>query len=313
MIKKTLSHFDRVQKRAIVPAVEIQGLQKLFSLRWQKKSLIALEELDLEVQRGEIFGLLGPNGSGKSTTMKLMLGLLYPTKGQIKIFGHTAGTMQAKKSIGFLPENPYFPQFLTGEEMLRYFGELCGLHGKKLHERIRNLFELVDLKHAAQRRIRTYSKGMLQRIGLAQALLHEPELLLLDEPTAGVDPIGSRRIRDLMIKLKEQGKTIIFSSHLLEQVEDIVDRVVILERGRKLRYGRLNDMLTNHQDYVMRLHGLSEAKIQEVKDLLQQKLDCSVTCEPSHESLESFFINLLGRDKSDLDKPLKHKGKSKSK
>ena len=183
---------------------------------WFRGRVLALEGLDMEVQRGEVFGLLGPNGSGKSTAMKMILGLLRPTSGRAEVCGFHAGTIAARRQIGFLPENPYFPNFLSGMELVRYYGRLSGMGGSALEKRIQELMELVRLGgEAGKRPLRTYSKGMLQRAGLAGAMVGDPEILMLDEPTAGVDPAGSREIRDLILELRGRGKTVIFSSHLL--------------------------------------------------------------------------------------------------
>jgi ABC-2 type transport system ATP-binding protein len=273
-----------------VPAVEIRGLTKHYPLHWRRGRLLALEDLDLTVGQGEVFGLLGPNGSGKSTTMKLLLGLVAPTRGTAKIFGEKAGSMAARKRLGFLPENPYFPAFLSGREVLRYYGKLTGLSGRALEVRLETLLELVDLRGAGERRLRTYSKGMLQRIGLAQALLHDPDLLLLDEPTAGVDPLGSRQIRDLILMLKSQGKTVIFSSHLLEQVEEVADRVVILHQGRKLREGRLEELLEVPDETVIRVRGLAAETEARIRDLLVGAGHEDVVPRRPRMRLEDYFI-----------------------
>jgi ABC-2 type transport system ATP-binding protein len=236
-------------------AIRALGLSKKFKLQWRRGWFQALEPLDLNVKRGEVFGLLGPNGSGKSTTMKLLLGLLKPTSGEATIFGAPSGSMAARAKLGFLPENPNFPTFLSGREVLRYYGKLSGLSGKGLEQRMDELLELVDLQESRHRTLKTYSKGMLQRIGLAQALLHDPDLLLLDEPTAGVDPLGSRQIRDIILDLKKRGKTIVFSSHLLEQVQEVSDRVVILHMGRKLKEGTLAELLEVPDEMEIRIRG----------------------------------------------------------
>ena len=182
------------------PAVAIHGLTKIFSVPLHPASgIIAVKDLNLRIEPGEVFGLLGPNGSGKSTTLKIILGLVSPTRGRTEIFGRDSRLVESREAVGFLPENPYFYKYLTGEETLRFFGRLCGVRGARLKERINELLELVGLTKARKRRLGTYSKGMLQRIGLAQALIHEPRLVVLDEPTAGVDPAGSREIRDLIL------------------------------------------------------------------------------------------------------------------
>ena len=197
----------------------IRNLRKTFPLKWRRGSVVAIDHLDLEVRRGEVFGLLGPNGSGKRTTLKVLLGLLRPTEGEVRLFGESVATVACRRRLGYLPESPYFYKFLSGEETLRFFGRICGMGGQELERRVDELIELVGLEHGRYRPLSGYSKGMLQRIGLAQALLHDPELLLLDEPTAGVDPLGSREMKDLILELKRRGKTIVLSSHLLDQVK----------------------------------------------------------------------------------------------
>ena len=276
------------------PAVLTRSLRKEFKLGWGRGRVLALEGLDLEVKRGEVFGLLGPNGSGKSTAMKMILGLLRPTAGQAEVCGFRAGTLAARKQIGFLPENPYFPTFLTGAELISYYGKLSGMGGKGLEARVQELLTLVRLGGEAGRRpLRTYSKGMLQRAGLAGALVSEPEIVMLDEPTAGVDPGGSREIRDLIRELKQRGKTVIFSSHLLEQVEDVADRVIILHRGQKLREGRLENLLTQSTEWQVRAKGLGEAQRGELHAWLVQR-GAEVTQEGSpRERLEDFFLRSL--------------------
>lgn len=281
------------QQKQSIPAVEIRGLTKHYALHWRRGKLLALEDLNLDVRQGEVFGLLGPNGSGKSTTMKLLLGLVAPTRGTARIFGEMAGSMAARRRLGFLPENPYFPAFLSGREVLRYYGKLTGLSGRPLEARLEALLELVGLKGAGDRRLRTYSKGMLQRIGLAQAMLHDPDLLLLDEPTAGVDPLGSRQIRDLMLMLKGQGKTVIFSSHLLEQVEEVADRVAILHQGRKLREGRLEELLEVPDETVIRVRGLKLETEERLKELLASAGHPDVVFGRPRMRLEDYFIREL--------------------
>jgi ABC-2 type transport system ATP-binding protein len=228
---------------SVTTAVRIRHLEKFFPVPLQRRRVVALHDLSLDIPEGQVFGLLGPNGSGKSTTLKILLGLVPPSSGSTEIFGLPSSSVSSRKGVGFLPENPYFYKFLTGTETLAFYGKLCGLGGLKLQERVRELLDLVGLGDAAGRRIGGYSKGMLQRIGLAQALVHDPRLLILDEPTAGVDPAGSRQIRDLILELKARGKTILLTSHLLEQVQEVCDRVGILAKGRLVREGPL-DILT---------------------------------------------------------------------
>ena len=275
-------------------AVKTQGLRKEFSLGWFRGRLLAVEGLDMEVRKGEVFGLLGPNGSGKSTAMKMILGLLRPTGGRAEVCGYRAGTIAARRQIGFLPENPYFPNFLSGVELVRYYGRLSGMGGRKLDLRIEELMELVRLGgEAGKRPLRTYSKGMLQRAGLAGAMVGDPEVLMLDEPTAGVDPAGSREIRDLILELKERGKTVIFSSHLLEQVEDVADRVIILHRGKKLREGRLEDLLSKKSEWQIRVQGLEEAGRKELRGWLEKRGVQIMAESAPRERLEDYFLRSL--------------------
>jgi ABC-2 type transport system ATP-binding protein len=238
-------------------AVETRGLTKRYPLTWKRKVLVALDRLDLKIEAGEVFGLLGPNGSGKSTTLKLLLGLIIPSAGEARVFGLPPDSLEARERVGFLPENPYFYSFLNGDETLRFYGKLCGVTGAKLDRRIEELIDLVGLQNGRERPLRSYSKGMLQRIGLAQALIHDPDLLFLDEPTAGVDPLGSSQIRDLILKLKKMGKTVIFSSHLLEQVEEVADRVAIFSLGKKVLEGSIDSLLTENEGMQINLPGVT--------------------------------------------------------
>jgi ABC-2 type transport system ATP-binding protein len=252
-------------------AAETVGLTKRYPLAWKRRVLVALDHLDLQVKPGEVFGLLGPNGSGKSTTIKLLLGLIRPNEGEARIFGLPTDSLEARRRVGFLPENPYFYGFLNGDETLRFYGKLCGLSGAKLEARIEELIELVGLTNGRERPLRSYSKGMLQRIGLAQALIHDPDLLFLDEPTAGVDPLGSSQIRDLILRLKKMGKTVIFSSHLLEQVQEVADRVAIFSLGKKVLEGHLDDLLTeNHATLVNLPSELDAAQRERLQQVLAQ-------------------------------------------
>lgn len=226
-----------------VPAVRICDLKKVFRVPLRRRQVTALRGLSLDIPAGHVYGLLGPNGSGKSTTLKILLGLVISTSGRTEIFGVPSSEVKSRADVGFLPENPYFYKFLTGAETLSFYGKLCGLGGRALRERVAELLQLVGLEDASDRRVGSYSKGMLQRVGLAQAMVHDPRLLILDEPTAGVDPAGSRQIRDLILRLKERGKTVLLTSHLLEQVQEVCDRVGILAKGRLVREGSL-DILT---------------------------------------------------------------------
>jgi ABC-2 type transport system ATP-binding protein len=237
----------------MTPAVRIRNLSKIFPLPFRRERVRAVKNLHLDVAPGQVYGLLGPNGSGKSTTLKILLGLVTPTAGTAEIFGVDSRLFSSKEKVGFLPENPYFYKFLTAQETLEFYGKLCGMRGNLLRNRIEELLDLVGLTYARHRRVGGFSKGMLQRIGLAQALIQNPEMVILDEPTAGVDPAGSRQIRDLILDLKKRGITVLLTSHLLEQVQEVCDRIGILARGELVREGPLAELTSveNQTEYLV--------------------------------------------------------------
>jgi ABC-2 type transport system ATP-binding protein len=282
-----------------VPAVRIRNLTKVFRTRTVRRQfIVAVKELSLEVQPGEIYGLIGPNGSGKSTTMKVLLGLLKPTAGTAAIFGRDSSRVDSRSEVGFLPESPYFYTHLTGAEMLAFYGRLCGLGGRALRTRIDELLELVDLDEARDRRLAGYSKGMLQRIGLAQALIHRPRLIVLDEPTAGVDPAGSRKIRDLILEFKAQGISIILSSHLLEQVQEVCDHVGIIFRGELVRQGHLDDILAIEDQTEMVLQNAGPQLIENLRRLINDDPGGAslVHVGKPRTTLERLFLEATGGD-----------------
>ena len=223
-------------------AIKIENLTKIYKLS-KRREVAGLLNFNLLVEEGEIFGLLGPNGSGKTTVLKLILGLLFPTKGTVEIFGRRMGDVEVKRDIGFLPENPYYYEYLTGAELLDFYGDIFDLPGNVKRKRSQELLSMVGLAKVKDVALRNYSKGMLERIGLASALLNDPKLLILDEPTTGLDPIGGRETRDLLLRLKEEGKTIFLSSHFLSEVERICDRIGILDQGKLLAVGKLEELL----------------------------------------------------------------------
>ena len=284
---------SRAANRDELP-VQIVSLRKTFPLQWRRGSVVAVDNLDLQVQRGEVFGLLGPNGSGKSTTLKILLGLLRPTSGEARLFGQPVATVTARQRVGYLPESPYFYKFLTGEETLRFYGRLCGMKGKQLQKRIDDLLELVGLHHSRHRPLSGYSKGMLQRIGLAQALLHDPELILLDEPTAGVDPIGSREMKDLILALKARGKTIVLSSHLLDQVEQVCDRVAILHLGKKILEGQVNELLTYKEKISITVSSKNQIDPKLIQSTLESQGYQVESIQPPKMTLEEVFLKNIG-------------------
>jgi ABC-2 type transport system ATP-binding protein len=280
-----------------IPAITIKSLTKVFRTPTVRKQLVtAVQDLSLEVAAGQIYGLIGPNGSGKSTTMKVLLGLLKPTAGTAAIFGRDSSRVDSRNDVGFLPENPYFYKHLTGAETLAFYGKLCGLRGPDLRDRIGEMLALVDLEHARDRRLAGYSKGMLQRIGLAQALIHRPRLVVLDEPTAGVDPAGSRKIRDLVLDLKARGISVILSSHLLEQVQEVCDRVGIIFRGRLVREGPLHELIAVEDQTEIVLHHATPALLERLRALVAAEASTGghapsvVRIGQPRTTLESLFL-----------------------
>lgn len=277
-------------------AVEVENLTKVFPIGLGKQYVVAVDNLSFHVEAGEVYGLIGPNGSGKSTTMKVVLGLMAASKGSAKVFGLDSGDIRARNEIGFLPENPYFYKHLSGAETLRFYGKLCGLSGKGLKNRIEELLDLVGLTEAASRRLGGYSKGMLQRIGLAQSLIQNPRLIILDEPTAGVDPVGSRQIRDLILKLRDEGYTIFLCSHLLEQVQEVCDRVGIIFQGRMRREGTLAELVAIEDQTSLTLQGASPALLAEIEALVKKHPETSLLDMGNpHTTLEKLFISLAMR------------------
>lgn len=279
------------------PAISIRRLTKVFPIPFRREVVTAVKDLSLEVEAGQVYGLLGPNGSGKSTTMKIVLGLVKPTAGRTEIFGRESSEVESHEEVGFLPENPYFYKFLTGEETLRFFGRLCGLHGAKLRERAKELLKLVGLEDAADRRIGGYSKGMLQRIGLAQALIQEPRLLVLDEPTAGVDPAGSREIRDLILDFKKRGMTVLLCSHLLGQVQEICDRIGILHEGSLVREGRLDELISIENQTELILENATPELLAELEGKAAASGARVIEKRKPQQTLERYFLEVTGGGK----------------
>lgn len=271
-------------------AIAVRGLTKAFPIPFRRRSIVAVRDLDLNIRPGEIYGLLGPNGSGKSTTLKIVPGLLSPTRGSTEIFGTDSREVRSRVSVGFLPENPYFYKFLTGAETLRFFGKLGGLAGRKLNHRIDEILTTVSLQDARDRRLSTFSKGMLQRIALAQALINEPRVVILDEPTAGVDPSGSRDISKLILELKCKGVTVLLSSHLLTQVQEICDRIGILSAGQLVREGALPDLVATPDRTEFVLENVSEEAFREVESTLRRHQARIVERRPASKTLEQLFL-----------------------
>jgi ABC-2 type transport system ATP-binding protein len=249
--------------------------------------------LDLEVRKGEIFGLLGPNGSGKSTTIKLLLGLLFPSSGRAMVFGENATEVTKNERIGYLPEESYLYKFLTAEETLDFYGRLFDMPSAQRKERVQSLIQQVGLGHAKRRQLREYSKGMTRRIGLAQALINDPELVLLDEPTTGLDPIGTREMKDMILKLRDEGKTVVMCSHLLGDVQDVCDRIAILYQGDLKELGRVDSLLKVSDETSIRAKNLPESAHAEIRSIIEKHGGDIVTVENPKSTLEELFLTIV--------------------
>lgn len=252
--------------------IRTEGLRKEFTTGFMRKKSVAVESLDLAVAEGEIFGFLGPNGAGKTTTIKMLLGLIYPTSGNAWMLGEPITHVEMRKNIGFLPEQPYFYDYLTAEEFLSFYGGLFDLKQSTLKPKIKELLSLVGLEGKEKVQLRKFSKGMLQRIGIAQALINDPKLVILDEPMSGLDPIGRKEVRDIIIHLKEKGKTVFFSSHILPDVEMICDRVGIIGKGKLLKTGKVDDLIhsMSTKSVEMMVEGISEPVLKSLKIKVQK-------------------------------------------
>lgn len=272
------------------PAISIKGLTKDFSIGMRGVKLRAVDDLNLEVGDNEIFGLIGPNGSGKSTTIKVVLGLLDASVGECQIYGKPSHTVAARHSVGFLPEAPYFYRYLSGRELVRFYARICGVSRGNIAKQVDEVIELVGMTEAAHRRVGTYSKGMLQRIGLAQALVHDPRLVILDEPTAGVDPLGSAAIAEIIRELKRRGKTVLLCSHLLAQIEGLCDRVAILHRGKLVREGGVDDLVQEKDAQSLVVEGLSAEGRAAVEKAIAEQGGTLCRVEQPRLSLDSLFL-----------------------
>ena len=281
------------------PIVQAVGLTKVFRDFWMREKARAVDGIDFEIHPNEIFGLLGPNGSGKSTTIKMILGLLNVTGGRLTVFGKLPTDVAVKKHIGFLPEESYLYRYLTASETLDYYGKLFGLDRRTRKRRTDELLEMVGLTHMAHRAVGEFSKGMTRRIGIAQALINDPELLILDEPTSGLDPIGTRQVKDLMIELRRRGKTILLSSHLLADVEDVCDRMVMLYGGRIRAEGPTRELLSDAEHTVIRTPRLDEATLARVREALAAAgVDVEAVDAP-RQRLEELFLDIVERARAE--------------
>ncbi|MFH0926733.1 MAG: ABC transporter ATP-binding protein [bacterium] len=305
-------------------ALKTVKLRKEYITGFRRKKIVSLDSLNLEVEEGQIFGYLGPNGAGKTTTIKIIMGIIHPTSGSAKLLGKDFKDIEIKKEIGFLPEQPYFYDYLTAQEFLNFYGNLAGLLKKERQKRTDELLELVNLKEKAKEQLRRFSKGMLQRIGIAQAIINNPRLVVLDEPQSGLDPIGRKEVRDIIINLKEQGKTVFFSSHILSDAEMICDQVAILVKGKVREIGQLEELLEakvkstevlfdniNRDEILKQIENLSGNKLvkrinkilaminvqentNKVVDLVRGNGGNIISVTPRKETLEELFIEKVG-------------------
>jgi len=282
-----------VSTNAVISAV---GLTKVFKDFWRRARVKAVNDLDLNIEPGEIYGLLGPNGSGKSTTIKMILGLLYPTRGRVSIFGRSPDDVKIKSRIGYLPEESYLYRFLNARETLNYYANLFQINRRERKKRIEELLEMVGLKSAARRPVGEYSKGMARRIGLAQALINDPDLLILDEPTSGLDPIGGKLVKDIIIRLgREFSKTILLSSHLLADVEEVCGRVTILYGGKTHVSGRMEEVLSRRDQVQITCDSLSDETLAEIRRLIESNDGAKISITTPRDRLESLFLRIVER------------------
>jgi ABC-2 type transport system ATP-binding protein len=289
-----MDHGDAGGQRENV--IVVRGLTKVFKDFWNRPKARAVDNVNFEVKRGEVFGLLGPNGSGKSTTVKMLLGLLFPTKGHIEIFGNSPRHVPTKSRIGYLPEESYLYRYLDSDETLDFFGNLFDLPAAERKQRTEQLLEMVGLSKARRRQVGEFSKGMQRRIGLAQALINDPDLVILDEPTAGLDPLGCREVKDLILALARRGKTVILSSHLLSDVEDVCDRVVIYYGGKVQAMGTLKELLATPDQVRITTPILPRHTIEKVLEVIRKDVaEDKVRIDTPTQNLENYFLNVVNK------------------
>ncbi|MDA1014927.1 MAG: ABC transporter ATP-binding protein [Planctomycetota bacterium] len=273
--------------------IETRNLTKIYRDFWGRKKVRALNSLSLDVHKGEVFGLLGPNGSGKTTTLKLLLGLLFPSEGSISILGRSASDVEKNERIGYLPEESYLYRFLNANETLDFYGRLFNISAAERRDRAEELIKMVGLQDARRRQLKEYSKGMTRRIGLAQALINNPDLVMLDEPTSGLDPIGTREMKDLILKLKDQGKTVVMCSHLLADVQDVCDRIAILYSGELKVEGRVDDLLKSREQTQLLTSTLDESALDEIKQVLRKHNAELLQVDQPTTNLEELFLRIV--------------------
>jgi ABC-2 type transport system ATP-binding protein len=316
-------------------AVATQNLSKTYKTGfWRARSLHALKNLDLEVRSNEIFGYLGPNGAGKSTTFKLLMSLIYPTSGKAEVLGRSVYDLNARYQIGYLPENPYFYEHLSAEEFLSFYASFFGYSRVATKGRIDYLLRLTDISHARKLQLRKFSKGMLQRVGIAQALINDPSVVFLDEPMSGLDPMGRREVRDLILSLKREGKTVFFSTHILSDVETLCDRVAVLNRGKLVGSGHLSDLISqevtrteiviahlevgtlrrllgpevtiNQSGTTLRLEIEAVSPLAPIIEQIEQASAKIVSISPVRQTMEDYFLKVVNGNGSQEDKSSRH-------
>jgi len=293
-VKEQINQMTSTKAQSAEVIVSVRGLTKVFKDFWGRAKARAVDNVDFEVRRGEVFGLLGPNGSGKSTTVKLLLGLLYPTKGHIEVFDHSPRHVATKSRIGYLPEESYLYRYLNSRETLDFFGNLFHLRKGDRDNRSEQLLEMVGLSQTRTRAVGEFSKGMQRRIGLAQALINDPDLVILDEPTSGLDPIGCREVKDLILALARRGKTVILSSHLLSDVEDVCDRVVIYYGGKIQAMGTLKDLLATPDSIRITTPALSRETMERVLEIIRKDVaQDKVRIDTPTQNLETYFLDVV--------------------
>jgi ABC-2 type transport system ATP-binding protein len=274
--------------------VYTNNLTKVYKKQMEAYKTIAVDSLSIQINKGCVFGLLGPNGSGKTTTMKLLLGILKPTKGEVLIFNKKPDLIETKNLVGYMPENPCFYEFLRPDEILNHYAMLFCMPHKETKSRIDSLLKLVGLEEYREKKLQQFSKGMLQRLGIAQALLNDPELLILDEPTIGLDPLGIKDVKDLILDLKSKGKTIILSSHILSDVEGVCDKIVILYKGKNIAEGPIKDLLSKKGQTEIIVDNIDDKTIKQVAQGIEQTGGKIVSMGHPTTSLEEFFVKTIG-------------------
>jgi len=286
-----------------MPVIQTNKLTKIFTNFWGKRTVRAVHNLTMDINSGEVFGLLGPNGSGKTTTVKMLLGLLFPSFGSAKVLGCEPGSTTANSRIGFLPEESYLYRFLNAEETLDFYGRLFNIPYKERKKRIDELISVVKLGHARKRKLREYSKGMSRRIGFAQALINDPDLIVLDEPTTGLDPIGIREMKDLMLQMREKGKTILLCSHLLADVQDVCDRITILYNGEIKVIGPVKELLADRDITQIRATRLSEESQKKISELVKAEGEL-ISLENPTSTLEELFMRIVKESEQQAEEPV---------